>query len=428
MPASPRGARGAGIDVVHLDMDAFFAAVEVLDHPELSGRPVIVGGTGPRGVVASASYEARRRGIHAAMPTAIARRHCPEGVFVAGRFARYRELSDRLRVLLEEVTPIVEPVALDEAYLDVSGAHSHFGSTREIAALLRMRVGRELGLSCSVGVGRTKLLAKLASKAAKPRIVDDEVVPGAGVVVIEPAHEASFLAAQPVRALPGIGPKSAARLARLGVQDVADLVLVPRETLVHLFGAAHGGLVYELAHGRDARPVTLERALRSIGHEETFEHDERAVGLLQRRVRELSLSLAQRCRASGRAGRTVVVKLRYADFTTRSRSRTVDQPLTSAAEIGEVAAQLLERFDLDQGVRLLGLQVSGLVPIEEARTCQLELFGEQGASVALRPHVEDLERAADEIRRRYGGDALSSLAELQRHGTGQAEEARRGDA
>ena len=406
-------AHGAPLEVLHLDMDAFFASVEMRADPALAGRPVVVGGTGVRGVVASASYEARRYGIRSAMPMGEARRRCPQLVAVAARHGVYGEVSGELMLVLRSVTPLVEPVALDEAYLDVSGAHRAFGPSGEIAAALRAQVRERLQLSCAVGVGRTKLIAKLASKAAKP---EPAAVPPrhAGVLVIEASDEPAFLRAQPLRALPGIGPRSAERLARVGVATVADLQQLERGQLVRLLGGAHGAVVHDLAHGRDPRRVEPDRPTRSIGHEETFARDLRDGDELATRAKAMAVGVAARCRESGVVGRTVAVKVRYGDFRTVTRARTVSHALRAAGEIGAIAAALLAELPLERGVRLLGVQVSGLLPAEEAPGDQLSLFdagispktAERAAPVDWARRAE-AEAAADEVRRRYGADAIS---------------------
>ena len=389
-------------------MDAFFASVEVLADPSLAGRPVVVGGAGGRGVVASASYEARRYGIHSAMAMGEARRLCPGLVVISPRHNRYGEVSAQLMTLLRAETPLVEPVALDEAYLDVSGAHRLRGSSAEIARSLRARVGSQLRLGCAVGVGRTKLVAKLASKAAKPRPGPSGPEAGMGVLVVSSVEEEAFLSAQPVRALPGVGPRSAERLARYGVTSVAELRELGRERLARLLGATHGGLVHDLALGRDPRAVVPDRPTRSIGHEETFERDERDLAALESRARQMAAEVATRCRRAGLFGRTVSVKVRYADFTTVSRARTSPRPLRTGAEIGALAGNLLADLPVERGVRLLGVHVSSLGAAEEGSGEQLALFesprGSPGAPDWSRR--AEAEAAADEVRRRYGSEAL----------------------
>ncbi len=410
--AEASGRVGASLDVLHLDMDAFFAAVEVRADPALAGRPVIVGGSGGRAVVASASYEARAFGIHAAMPMAEARRRCPHAVCIPGRHGEYARTSAALREILESVTPIVEPVALDEAYLDLSGAHRVFGSSAEIAGQLRRRVRAELGLTCSVGVGRTKLVAKLASEAAKPRVAGDGVRPGRGVVAVGPDEELAFLHAHRAGALPGVGPKSAERLRRLGVLTVRDVAELGRARLEALFGRAQGRELDDLAWGRDRRRVVPERATRSIGHEETFERDVTDRADLESRAREIGVSLAARCRASGMLGRTLAVKVRFADFRTITRSRTGDAGYLTGAELGQAACELLLGVDVSPGIRLLGLHASNLVPAQRLTATQPSLFDAEEADGGreARARRHELEAATDEIRRRFGPGAIASLA------------------
>jgi len=416
-----RGPSAEATDIIHLDLDCFFAAVETLERPDLRGMPVIVGGTGDRGVVASASYEARGYGVHSAMPTAQARQICPTGVFLSPNFSLYRALHDRLIEIFESVTPLVEPVALDEAFLDVSGAHGVWGSSREIAETLRRRVQEDLALSCSVGVGRTKLVAKLASKAAKPTATRAGPRSGIGVLVVGPNEELAFIQGHRVRALPGVGPRTEDRLARLGISTVADLAEISPSTLISHFGRAHGQLLCDLASGLDERPVVVERALRSIGHEETFEVDEFEVGALISRAKALAVSVATRCRDAGCAGKTVSIKLRYGDFSGVTRSRTTGKLITTSVEIAEVAEELLGDLDVARGVRLFGIALSGLEPLGKEPARQLLLFGaETGEGASLngqRTNREGLEQTADEIRRRFGEAAIGTTANVKSKAT-----------
>jgi DNA polymerase-4 len=402
-------------DVLHLDMDCFFAAVEVLHDPALAGRAVVVGGTGPRGVVASASYEARVSGVHSAMPMAIARGLCPDGVYLPGRFDLYSSVSRELRSILFCATPLVEPVALDEAYLDVSGAHRVLGPSREIAQWLRGRVRGELGLDCAVGVGSSKLFAKLASKAAKPVVCDGGVRPGLGVLVVEPDDELEFLQAHPVRSLPGVGPRTAERLASFGVSSVGDLALVGRESLVRLLGAASGLHLHDLARGRDDRAVVADRAIRSIGHEETFADDLRDGTEIARQVNALAARVAARCRDAGVATRAVTLKVRFADFTTVTRSRTFADATDRSAELADAARALLVSALDGRAVRLLGIQASPLVDSMARDVQQLQLFSpahesERAGGRVTEGRRAEVDAATDAIRRRYGATAIGVLA------------------
>ena len=428
-------ARASDLQIIHLDMDCFFAAVEVLDDPSLAGRPVVVGGTGPRGVVASASYPARVAGVRSAMPTATARRLCPDAAFLPGRFDRYKGVSAALLAILTDVTPLVEPVALDEAYLDVSGSHRRSGGSCEIATTLRRRVRRELGLDCAVGVGRTKLVAKLASKAAKPVAGRAGVEAGLGVVVVPATDELAFLSRHPVRALPGVGPKTAERLGRYGISVVGDLAAVSRESLVRLLGASVGSEICRLANGEDTRRVEPLRAARSIGHEETFADDIRDLAALERRVRSAATRAARRCVDAGAAARTVTVKVRFADFSTVTRSRTLGSPTSSGALLAGVATALLDELALRAGVRLVGVQLSGLVDGSRPTSRQLELFPRPACRSGGPPGDRDVARdaaraelavVADEIRRRYGPGAIAAAADASLPAArGRASEVRR---
>ena len=347
--------------ILHVDMDSFFASVEVLDDPSLAGKPVIVGGSGSRGVVAACTYEARKFGIHSAMASSVARRLCPDAVFLDGRFHRYVEESERLHGILRSYTPLVEGISLDEAFLDVSGTVHLFGSGPTMGHAIRDRVRTELKLDCSVGVGRSKLMAKLASKAAKPRASRTGVEPGPGVVSVPADGELAFLNPMPVRALWGIGPATEKRLLALGVAMVGELAAVPPESLERYLGMAAGRHLSDLSRAIDDRPVVPEQEAKSIGHEETFSSDLWELEELQRRLQRMVDASATALRKAERAARTVTVKLRFGDFTQITRSHTLDGPVDATPAIATVAAALLDSVDLSRGVRLLGISLTGLV-------------------------------------------------------------------
>lgn len=430
---------GGACTVLHVDMDAFFAAVEVLDDPALTGLPVIVGGSGTRGVVASCTYEARAFGVHSAMSSVEARRRCPDALFVSGRYWRYAEVSAQLHDVLRRFTPVVEGIGLDEAFLDVSGAVRLLGHPVNIARRLRREIAEELRLHCSVGVARTKLLAKLASEAAKPRASPAGPLPGAGVVVVEPGSELGFLHPLPVRALWGVGPATAARLAGLGVQTVGDLAAVPVDTLCRLLGAAHGGHLALLAMGQDDRAVEADREAKSIGHEETFASDLHEHESLHPLVVRMADGVCQRlCEADVRA-RTITVKVRFADRTTITRAHTVGEATASPHLVRAVALALVSAVDVGPGVRLLGVSASGLTSTPAGRQLTFDDIrpprppAPQGARVGAEPPQgagtgpvdpaaaseggwEDVEAALAAIRARYGPDAVAPAALVGRKG------------
>ncbi len=401
-------------------MDAFYASVEVLVDPSLAGRPVIVGGSGGRGVVASCSYEARSYGIHSAMPSVRARRLCPHAVFVDGRYDLYQEHSRRLHGILTSFTPLVEGIALDEAFLDVTGARRLWGTGPEIAAAIRARVAAGTGLRCSVGVAPSKFLAKLASEAAKPRAgpPGHPPAPGPGVKVVEPGEELAFLHPLPVGALWGVGPATLRRLGRFGVRTVADLAALPVETVVGALGEAHGRHLHALAWARDARPVEPDRATKSVGHEETYATDHHELATLHDEAVRLADGVSRRLRGAGLAGRTVTLKVRFASFRTVTRSRTLPAPVDAGTTIARTAAELLAGVDPSPGVRLLGVSVSNLVPRQARQLSLDDRDGDDGPEPAVAS-------AVDEVRRRFGDGAVGP-ATLLRGGEGLALK-RRGD-
>ncbi|WP_433228691.1 DNA polymerase IV [Micromonospora sp. CA-248260] len=336
--------------ILHVDMDAFFASVEVRHRPELAGRPVVVGGVGPRGVVSSASYEARRFGVRSAMPTARARALCPGAVYLPPDFARYRAASDAVMRIFRDVTPLVEPLSLDEAFLDVTGARRLFGPPAAIARRIRARVAAEQALTCSVGVGPSKFVAKLGSTRAKPD----------GLLVVPADRVLEFLHPLPVDALWGVGERSAETLRRLGLRTVGDLAEAPAGMLRKALGVASSTHLHELARGRDARPVSPDQVEKSIGAEVTFDVDVVDAQEIRRALLALSEKVGSRLRAAGQVGRTISIKVRMSDFRTVSRSRTLDGATDVAREIFDTSWGLWTVLDPGEPVRLVGVRVEGL--------------------------------------------------------------------
>lgn len=363
-------------------MDAFYASVEQAAKPSLRGKPVVVGGLGPRGVVATASYEARRFGVHSAMPTAQARRLCPSAAYLAPRFGVYREISETVMGLLARLSPLVEPLSLDEAYVDLAagGAAASAREARAVGEELRARIRAATGLSGSVGLAGSKLLAKIASERAKPD----------GLAVIEPGTERELLAPLPVRTLPGVGPATDAVLRRAGIATAGDAVRAGETELVRLLGTAHGQSVYAMARGVDDRPVSAERASKSVSVEDTFDTDVTDPVRLRAETGRLALRCAERLRAAGRSGRTVVLKVRRYDFTTLTRSDTLRGPTDDPAVVREAALRLLAGVDTSAGVRLLGVGVSGLADFTQEdlfaqAAVQADAAAAQGTAAAAEP-------------------------------------------
>jgi len=408
--------------VLHVDMDAFFAAVELLDRPELVGRPVIVGGTGQRGVVAACTYEARAYGVHSAMPSVRARQLCPDAVFLDGRHSRYAEVSRQIHAIFKKATPKIEPLGLDEAFLDVTGAKRLLGTPRAIAQDLRRRIAHELSLNCSVGVGRSKLVAKLASRAAKPVPTRDRVEPGPGVVVVLAEEELDFLHPLSVRALWGVGPATGRRLQALGIRTVGELAQLPEGVLIHRFGRVLGTQLSELARGEDVRPVVADRPAKSIGHEETFRHDVYEPAELRHHILRMADAVAEALRGEALAGRTVTIKVRFADFETITRGHTVPFAIDAPRAIDAVAGALLESVELRSGVRLLGVSVSNLEHKGTPRQLAFDVAaGDRAADAAaraveLQTSSEELAGVVSAIRARFGRRSLGLASMLSERG------------
>ncbi len=384
--------------IIHVDMDAFFVSVELLDQPELRGKPVVVGGDGERGVVAAASYEARSFGIYSAMSSVQARRLCPHAIFLRGRYERYSEVSANVMAIFRDVTPLVEPLSLDEAFLDVSGALRLLGEAPVIAGALRQRVFDEQGLTCSVGVASTKFVAKLATGAAKPKASERGPQFGSGVFVVQPDETLGFLRPLPVESLWGVGPATLAKLHRIGVLTIADLADLPEENVVAVLGRSQGRHLHSLSNGHDERSVEPDRAMKSIGHEETFAHDHHLRSTLDRELVQFADAVASRLRAQGLVARTIQLKVRFGDFTTITRSTTLAVSVDDSHSLLEAGRQLLELVDPAQGVRLLGLSVSGL-----SSDSSKQLTFDEATSG---PGWQEADRMIDEIRARFGDDAI----------------------
>ncbi|GAA0581920.1 DNA polymerase IV [Streptomyces crystallinus] len=358
--------------ILHLDMDAFFAAAEQASKPSLRGKPVIVGGLGPRGVVATASYEARRFGARSAMPMAQARRLCPNGAYLVPRFGFYRSISEQVMELLGRLSPLVEPLSLDEAFVDLEagGVAWDAQTAREAGQKLRADILATTGLTGSVGLAGSKMLAKIASEEAKPD----------GLVLIDPGTERELLAPMPVRTLPGVGPATGEHLRRAGMTTVADLAEAGEDELVRLLGKAHGASLHRMALGLDDRPVVAERDTKSVSVEDTFDVDLHDRVRVTNEVGRLADRCVQRLRASGHSGRTIVLKVRRYDFSTLTRSETLRGPTDDPAVVREAAGRLLDSVDTTGGVRLLGVGVSGLADFTQEDLFAQAAAGEQGAA------------------------------------------------
>src|SRR6478609_5812456 len=374
--------------IMHVDMDAFFVSVELRTRPELRGKPVIVGFPGERSVVLSGSYEARAFGVKSAMPMAVALRMCPQAVVIEPRHKLYYEVSGQLMAIFESITGLVEPLSVDEAFLDVTGALRRLGPPRGIGELIRRRVAAELGITASVGIAETKFVAKIASTRCKPD----------GLLMIGPDETVPYLHSLPVGALWGVGAKTGEVLARMGIRTVADVAATPVSSLKKVLGAT-GEHVHRLSWGIDSRTVTPVRVEKSIGAEETFAADTADDALLHRELLRLSHRTAERLRASGMHARTVALKLRYADFSTITRSRTVSTPIDSAQLLYAVAVQLLESVgERPMTVRLVGIRAEQL---EEAADAPLQLSLDRRDD-----NWRAAEQALDAVTRKFGNKSV----------------------
>ncbi|MFE2497229.1 DNA polymerase IV [Streptomyces scopuliridis] len=386
--------------ILHLDMDAFFAAAEQAAKPSLRGKPVVVGGLGPRGVVSTASYEARRFGVHSAMPMGQARRLAPNAAYLVPRFSLYRAVSEQVMELLGRLSPLVEPLSLDEAFVDLEAGGTADDTASALAAGERLRrdIRAVTGLSGSVGLAGSKMLAKIGSEQAKPD----------GLLLIEPGTERALLGPMSVRTLPGVGPATGDHLRRAGMTTVADLAEAGEDELVRLLGKAHGASLYRMALGRDDRAVVSERDAKSVSVEDTFDVDLHDRVRVRTEVDRLAERCVERLRAAGRSGRTVVLKVRRYDFSTLTRSETLRGPTDDPGVVREAAGRLLESVDTTGGVRLLGVGVTGL-----ADFTQEDLFAQAAADEsAAAPHApaDEREREPAGAERAAGDGAVASGA------------------
>jgi DNA polymerase-4 len=391
-PTGPPG-DDTGCHVLHVDMDAFYASVELRDRPELRGKPVIVGGGGSRGVVLSATYEARRFGVTSAMPMSRARRLCPQAIIVSPEHGRYSEASAGVMEVFRSITPLVEPLSLDEAFLDVRGAARRFGGARLIGEYIRATVEDEQGITCSVGVAATKFLAKLASAHCKPD----------GLLVVPADKAVEFLHPLPVSALWGVGEKTEEVLRKLGLHTVGDLAATPVSTLQRALGQAVGTHLSALSWGRDDRVVTPTEAEKSIGHEETFPVDVDDPAIVRRELLRLSKNTAARLRSASLVGRTVSIKVRFADFTTITRSKTLPEATDVGSVVYDTANGLYTALGLERArLRLIGVRVEGLLEADRAPH-QLQLGEKENG-------WREAEQAIDRAARRFGAGAVRPAA------------------
>ena len=392
-------------------MDMFYVAVELRQRPELRGKPVVVGGDGKRGVVAAASYEARRYGVFSAMPSVRARRLCPDAIFLPGDMDLYVQVSSQVFDIFRDFTPLVEGLSLDEAFLDVSGAQRLLGDGVAIAEAIRKRVLDEVGLVCSVGVAASKFVAKLASKTAKPIADHLSVRPGRGVVRIESSKEREFIHGLNVEALWGVGPATLKKLQSISIKTVAELAVIDLQILKHLLGDSHATHLHQLANGIDDREVEPNSDSKSIGHEETFSNDIFDSETVRRHLVRMSDLVARRCRDEGLAPRTCTVKIKYSDFVSITRSNTSPTSITSAQAMMQMVEGLLVDVEMARGVRLVGISTRNFAEPE----AQLSLFDEGAHSqdvTSLDEVWAPATAAIDDIRERFGDDAISLASTL----------------
>lgn len=376
--------------IIHLDMDAFYASIEILDNPALKGQPVVVGGNCNRGVVCAASYEARKFGVHSALPMLTARKLCPDGVFLPVRMARYQEVSRRIMDIFQRFTPLVEPLSLDEAFLDVTASQRLMGSAEDIAGEIRALVRDTIGLTVSAGVGTSKLVAKIASDLNKPD----------GLTIVPIGQEEPFLSPLPIGRLWGVGCTTREALGLIGVKTIGDLNCMPLSILTAKFGKA-GLMMHESARGIDRRPVEPRQEAKSIGHEETFAEDLRDKKRIEQELLALCLKVGKRARDKGLVGKTITIKLKYRDFVQVTRSLTLPEPVADDKSLYRTGRLLLAKTEVGpRPIRLLGISLANLIPAEASG--QLPLFGES----RTKEKNCRLYQAIDAISNRYGNGSI----------------------
>ena len=382
--------------ILHVDMDAFYASVAEKDNPKLKGKAVIVG-AGRRGVVSAANYEARKFGIRAAMPVYKAKALAPHAIFISPDMARYEEVSRSVMSIFHDITPLVEPISLDEAFLDVTGARRLLGDGQTIAKLIRARVEQKEGITCSVGIAHNKFIAKIASNQCKPN----------GLLEIDPERVLEFLHPLAAKEIWGVGPKTNEQLAKMGLQTVGDIANTPRSTLIRVLGQASGSSLYELAWGRDYRDVEIEHIEKSISSSETFDQDLDSREEILKEFLRLTERSVERMREKGFAAGTISIKVRFTDFKTISRSKTVDLPITGTQEIFEVVKNLYLALNLeDVLIRLIGVSLDSLVEDEEINQMVL---GQRTSG------WQQADKAVDRIKNKFGSASLRPARLVEDH-------------
>ncbi|MGD1969868.1 MAG: DNA polymerase IV [Desulfobacterales bacterium] len=376
--------------ILHIDMDAFYASVEKLDDPRLKNKCVIVGGTSSRGVVSAASYEARRYGVHSAMPIFKAKQKCPHGVFVPPRMGRYKEVSKKVMALLKEFSPLVEPVSIDEAYMDITGCRRLFGEPQEIAREIKEKIRDRVQLTCSVGVAPNKFLAKIASDLEKPD----------GLTVILPDQVSQFVESLAIQKVPGVGKKMVRQLELLGIRTLGDVQRLPEQALVQHLGK-FGKRLRALSKGSDDSPVTPHAPHKSISSERTLAADSRDVKLLKHYLLSQSAEVARQLRQAGVRARTIVIKIKDANFKTVTRRTTIAIPTQSSKTIYKHAAQLIDDFKITQKIRLIGVGTTGFSAVTAA--VQMDLFEQKEKPT---DNWEKVDQALDSISQKFGKDAI----------------------